>query len=186
MKEVKINEFIFKKLMDGVKNCTAKCDSRDWINCIKLVIKKDSVTMYALDGYRAGKTQIMQNNEDEFTCYFKPFNFKPLKAGVNDVVIIFDKNIVTITTITEFGKTSYDFLQPSESSFNIEQCFQDTQKDISHRFGVKSNYLIQALRNAESEAIIEIPSNNESPFLVENLSEEVVKNTQLILPVRIR
>lgn len=50
MKRVEINEIIFKKLIDGVKHCVSKDNSRPILRYIQIKVKTDTITAYALDG----------------------------------------------------------------------------------------------------------------------------------------
>lgn len=70
MKRVEINEMQFKRLIDGVKHCISKDTSRPILQYIQIVVKHDTITAYALDGYRAGRVEIKNTYpiDEEFTC----------------------------------------------------------------------------------------------------------------------
>lgn len=58
MKKVEINEILFKKLIDGVKHCVVQDNIRPILQYIQIKVKTDTITAYALDGYRAGRVEI--------------------------------------------------------------------------------------------------------------------------------
>lgn len=55
MKRVEINEEQFKRLIDGVKHCVARDNSRPALKYIQIKVAADTITAYALDGYRAAR-----------------------------------------------------------------------------------------------------------------------------------
>lgn len=58
MKRVEINEIQFKLLIDGVKHCVEKSDYRPILQYIQIKVAADTITAYALDGYRAARVEI--------------------------------------------------------------------------------------------------------------------------------
>ena len=82
MKKVEINEILFKRLIDGVKHCVAQDDSRPILQYIQIKVKTDTITAYALDGYRAGRVKIKNTCpiDEEFTCLIKPLRSKQVRT----------------------------------------------------------------------------------------------------------
>jgi DNA polymerase III sliding clamp (beta) subunit (PCNA family) len=187
---VEINEILFKQMIDGVKHCVGKEDYRPILQYIQIAVKDDTVTAYALDGYRAGKTQIKlkEPNADKFICFIKPFPFKPLKNGINTVVIETGDNNTYVEVITEFGKVRYSFKYPEGKYIDIEKIFEEN-KDHDRELGMSAHYVAQACRalqniaNHRSFVVLETKENNLRPFIIRAKGEGIT-NEQLILPVR--
>lgn len=187
---VEINEVLFKQMLDSVKHCVGKYEYRPIFEYIKIAVKDDTVTAYALDGYRAGKTQIKMNepNKDEFTCFIKPFPFKPLKNGTNTVVLESDDNYTRVEVVTEFGKVRYSFDKP-DADFDIAKVFMDN-KDHDRELGMNAAYVAQACRALQNITdiktnlvILETRENNLRPFVI-RAEGEGITSEQLIVPVR--
>lgn len=68
MKRVEINEIQFKRLIDGVKHCVEKSDYRPMLQYIQIKVKSDSITAYALDGYRAARIKKFQTGINGFSA----------------------------------------------------------------------------------------------------------------------
>lgn len=57
IKICKINDEVFKELMEGVKHCVDKCGSRPVLQYIQVAVKEKAIVFTALDGMRAGRTE---------------------------------------------------------------------------------------------------------------------------------
>ena len=90
MNRVEIEQNTFKKMLEGVKHAVATDDCRPLLQFIKVVVTKTTVTLYALDGFRAAKIQIAKESESEFTCFIKPLTFKPIKRGDAMAILEYD------------------------------------------------------------------------------------------------
>ena len=195
MKRVEINEMQFKKLIDGVKHCVAKDDSRPILKYIQIKVKSDTITAYALDGYRAARVEIKNACpiEEEFTCHIKPFPFKVSKYEINPVIIeqSDDKTFVSFTN--EYGVLRYGFTVPQGDFPDIEKIY-DGARPHDRELGLRPRYVIDALKSLNgidciskgggSCAVFESKENNQKPFIIRAKNYDIV-NEQLILPVRV-
>ena len=117
----RINDEVFKELMEGVKHCVDKCDSRPILKYIQVLVKEKSVVFFALDGMRAGRAEREQENKDCFTCYIQPFPYKPLGGMPSDVLIEYDGKTAWVEFETVYGKLRYAFKQPDGSFPDMEK-----------------------------------------------------------------
>lgn len=189
MKRVEINEIIFKKLIDGVKHCVSKDDSRSILQYIQIKVKTDTITAYALDGYRAGRVEIKNTCpiDEEFTCLIKPFTVKPSKNGINPIVIEQSDKKTFVEVITEYGVLRYGFNIPNDEFFDIEQVYA-AARPHDRELGLRPRYVIDALKALNGidwyRAVFEIKENNKEAFIIRVKNEDLT-NEQLILPVRL-
>lgn len=193
MKRVEINELQFKSLIDGVKHCVAKDDSRPILRYIQIVVKYGTITAYALDGYRAGRVKIKNTYpiDEEFTCYINPLTVKVSKRGVNPVVIEQTDKKTFVEVMTEYGILRYGFNNPTEKFFDIEKTYVDARRH-DRALGVNPRYVIDALKalkgisptpmRGESFVVFESKKNNKKAFIIRAKNGNVT-NEQLILPV---
>ena len=196
--KIEINESLFARMINSVKNCVPVVDiNRTILTYIKLKISNDKITAYGCDGYRAARTtiELEEPTESEFECFIKPITFKPSKSGKNPVVIHFihdpesNKNITTLEVITKTGKVKYYFEQPKENYADIDKIYDSASYD--RKIGMNPNFVKLAL-TALSQA-----SNTHRPCVVFECGEKAnasfklsVKdkgfvNEQLILPIRL-
>lgn len=189
MKRVEINEIIFKKLIDGVKHCVSKDDSRPIWQYIQIKVKTDTITAYALDGYRAGRVEIKNACpiDEEFTCLIKPFTVKTSKNGINPIVIEQSDKKTFVEIITEYGVLRYGFDIPNDEFFDIEQVYA-AARPHDRELGLRPRYVIDALKALNGidwyRAVFEIKENNKEAFIIRVKNEDIT-NEQLILPVRL-
>lgn len=193
MKRVEINEIIFKKLIDGVKHCVSKDDSRPILQYIQIKVKTDTITAYALDGYRAGRVEIKNTCpiDEEFTCLIKPFTVKTSKNGTNPVVIEQSDKKTFVEVMTEYGVLRYGFDIPNDEFFDIEKVYA-AARPHDMELGLRPRYVIDALKALNGidycvggyRAVFEIKENNKKAFIIRAKNEDIT-NEQLILPVRI-
>lgn len=195
MKRIEINEKQFKRLIDGVKHCTAHDDSRPELKYIQIKVAADTITAYALDGYRAGRVEIKNAcpTNEGFTCYIKPLTFKVSKRGVNPVVIEQTDEKTFVEIITEYGVLRYGFTAPKDEFIDVEKVFA-ANRPHDRELGLQTRYVIDALKALNGiisdsgygrvVAIFESKENNKQPFIIRAKSENIT-NEQLVLPVKI-
>lgn len=70
IKTCKINDEVFKELLEGVKHCVDKSDSRPVLRYIQVAVKEKSVVFTALDGFRAGRTETYGFIPSGISVYF--------------------------------------------------------------------------------------------------------------------
>lgn len=194
MKRVEINEIIFKKLIDGVKHCVSKDDSRPILQYIQIKVKTDTITAYALDGYRAGRVEIKNTCpiDEEFTCFIKPFTVKTSKNGINPVVIEQSDKKTFVEVMTEYGVLRYGFDIPNGEFFDIEKVYA-AARPHDRELGLSPRYVIDAMKalngiclfgGGKSYAVFDSKENNQEAFIIRAKNENIT-NEQLILPIRI-
>lgn len=184
MKKVIINELQFKRLIDGVKHCVSKDDSRPILQYIQIKVKTDTITAYALDGYRAGRVEIKNACpiDEEFTCLIKPFTVKTSKNGINPVVIEQSDEKTFVEIITEYGVLRYGFDVPSDDFPDIEKIYSENRQH-DREIGLQPRYVIDALKalnglqifNNGSCAVLESKENNLSAFIIRAKNDDVIK-----------
>lgn len=194
MKRVEINEIIFKKLIDGVKHCVSKDDSRPILQYIQIKVKTDTITAYALDGYRAGRVEIKNTCpiDEEFTCLIKPFTVKTSKNGINPVVIEQSDKKTFVEVMTEYGVLRYGFDIPNDKFPDIEKVYA-AARPHDRELGLSPRYVIDAMKalngiclfgGGKSYAVFDSKENNKEAFIIRAKNENIT-NEQLILPVMI-
>lgn len=194
MKRVEINELKFKYLIDGVKHCVSKDGCRPILQYIQIKVKADTITAYALDGYRAARVEIKNtfSIDEEFTCLIKPITVKVSKRGINPVVIEHTDEKTFVEFITEYGVLRYGFAVPSGEFTDIEKIYENARQH-DRKLCLQTRYAIDALKALKGinhiiggdYAVFESKENNTQPFIIRAKNDDIV-NEQLILPVRIR
>lgn len=189
---VEINECLFKQMMESVKHATDKCGSRRILEFIKICVKKESITAYTLDGYRASKFTIKCDenpNEDEFECYIKPLSVKPSKQGLFNVTIELDGTKARVKVPTMFGEVQYSFEQLAENFIDIENIYKDNEIH-DREVALNARYMVDAFKALASieasrnhMAVFESKSDDIKPIIVRAENESVICE-QLILPIR--
>lgn len=193
MKRVEINEIQFKRLIDGVKHCVEKSDYRPILQYIQIKVKSDSITAYALDGYRAARVEIKNTCpiDEEFTCYIKPITVKVSKSGINSVVIEQTGEKTFVEVATEYGVLRYGFTMPQGDFVDVEKVFAGARPH-DRELAIQPRYVIDALKalngiegcGGSYRAILESKENSKTPFIIRAKSDGII-NEQLILPVRL-
>ena len=194
MKRVEINELHFKSLVNGVKNCVARDDSRPVLKYIQIKVKHDTITAYALDGYRAGRVEIKNTCpiDEEFTCLIKPFTVKTSKNGINPVVIECTDEKTFVEVITEYGVLRYGFTAPKDKFIDVEKIYEANRLH-DRELGMQTRYVIDALKSLSgirrigasgSVVIFESKESNIQPVIISAKNDGIV-NEQLILPVKL-
>ncbi len=186
----------FKTMMDAVKGA-AEGESvkygRDVLKFIQLEVTKDSVTAVACNGYQLSRYILSQENEEEFTCYFKPFYFRSFQWMEDlDVVVTFDKEKKTtfVKLPAAFGFINYEFTPPAaEYPVKAIETLETAKKKAGNRIALNP-----ALLSASSKSFIKgrrsymevfTPENNISPIYCKtNFSEEETFE-HILLPVRL-
>lgn len=193
MKRVEINEIQFKRLIDGVKHCVEKSDYRPILQYIQIKVAADTITAYALDGYRAARVEIKNTCpiDEEFTCYIKPITVKVSKSGINSVVIEQTGEKTFVEVATEYGVLRYGFTMPQGDFVDVEKVFA-AARPHDRELGMQPRYVIDALKalngidgcGGSYRAILESKENSKTPFIIRTKSDGII-NEQLILPVRL-
>ena len=193
MKRVEINELQFKRLIDGVKRCVTKDNYRPIFQYIQIKVKTDTITAYALDGYRAGRVEIENTCpiDEDFTCLIKPFTVKVSKLGINPVVIEQAGEKTFVEVVTEYGALRYDFDIPTDEPFDVEKVYA-AARPHDRELGLRPRYVIDALKalngidycGGSYRAILESKENSKEPFIIRVKGDGII-NEQLILPVRL-
>ena len=190
MKRVKINELHFKSLIDGVKHCVSKEGYSHILEYIQIKVKPDTITAYAIDGYRAGRVEIKNTFpiDEEFTCYIKPLSVKVSKSGINQVVIECTGENTFVEVISEHGILRYDFPVPSGEFFDVENLYKKFRQN-DREISFQTSYVVEALKalnginhiRGGSYAVLGITENNKQPFIIRAKNDSIV-NEQIILP----
>lgn len=189
--KIAINEITYKKIIDGVKHCVSNDESRKVLQYINIKVTPETITAYALDGFRAARVQVKAKNPEitEFECFIKPIAYKPSKQGLNPVWLEYDGNNAYIEVMTEYGKVRYCFIQPTEKGIDIEKIYKDN-KAHDREICFNAVYGAQALKALAStslsvhrEVVFESKNNNITPFIIRAESDNYI-NEQLILPCR--
>lgn len=189
--KIAINEIAYKKIIDGVKHCLAKDDCRKILRYIKIKVAPETITAYALDGFRAARVQVKAENPEmaEFECFIKPIAYKPSKKGVNPVLLEYDGKNAFIEVMTEYGTARYCFIQPTEKGIDIEKIYQENRAH-DREICFNAVYGVQALKALAStnlsrlhEVVFESKNDELTPFIIRAESDNYI-NEQLILPVR--
>ena len=193
MKRVEINESDFKVLMDGVKHCVSKDNSRPILKYVQIKVKRDSITAYALDGYRAGRVQVKNDYsiEEEFTCLIKPLDVKVSKSEIHPVVIEQLDEKTFVEFITEYGILKYGFDIPNEEFFDIEKVYA-AARPHDRELGVSPRFIIDAMKSlsqtnqiiGERHVVFESKESGIEAFIIKTENKGTT-NEQLILPMRI-
>lgn len=184
----KIKDLVFKELIEGVKHCVSKNDVRKSLQYIQVLVKEHSVVFIALDGYRAGRTESEQENASHFTCFIKPFSYKPL-GKPSDVVIEFDGKTAWVEFETEYGKLRYAFEQPDNGTINTEKVYEDNRPHddeigANGRFVAQACNAIARLDRRNGAVVIEKRKSETQAFIIRG-QNDLIKNEQLILPLRL-
>lgn len=194
MKRVEINEISFKNLIDGVKHCVAKDRTRPMLQYIQINVKQDSITAYALDGYRAARVEIKNTCpiDEGFTCYIKPITVKVSKRGSNSVVIEQADKKTFVEVVTEYGVLRYGFNIPQGNYVDIEKVYVNARPH-DRELGIQPRYVIDALKalggiqisGGMVYCVLESKESNREPFII-RAKDDTITNEQLILPVRVK
>ncbi len=189
-----IDAMQFKQLMEGVKHAVSNDTARPILQYIKLDIKPDTVTAYAVDGYRLAKAVISNTAHaptDEFTSFIKPFTIsKQTVDMIYPIEIIKDgEGSVTVAMQTSGGKTELMFEQPSVEFVDAESIIAGAQEH-DRELGVNANFVAAALKaiakstqNSNNLAVIQTKEDNNQAFIITGKGEGI-DVTQLILPIR--
>ena len=189
--KIEINELLFAKMINGVKNCVVATNTRPALTFIKLKISDDKIIAYGCDGYRAARTTIDLKEPlgCHFECYIKPITFKPSKGGKNPVVIEYEDNITSVEVITKTGKVKYYFEQYKGEYADIDK-FYDI-KSFDRKIGMNPNFVKLALTALSQTSdthrpciVFECQEKENASFKL-SIKSEGFKNEQLILPMRL-
>ncbi len=189
--KIEINELLFARMMNSVKNCVVATNNRPVLTFIKLKISDDKITAYGCDGYRAARTtiELAEPLGCHFECYIKPITFKPSKSGKNPVVIEYEDNITSVEVITKTGKVKYFFEQCKDAYVDIDKIYDSASFD--RRIGMAPEFVktaLTALSQASADyrkcVVFECQENANSSFKF-SIKNPGFTNEQLILPMRL-
>lgn len=195
MKTVTIKQEQFCAAMNAVKHAVAKGTDRLYMQYIKVVVAADSVTFYALDGYRAAKVTIKQENECEFECLIKPIEIKkPRRSNESyTTTISYDEEnkATNLTLEMECGAITYRFNPPPASFIDIKNIYDNARKH-DRELAVNASYITDAAKaiaatsgdNKHKTVVFETKENPCAPFILRSEGAAII-NEQLILPIRI-
>lgn len=193
MKTVKINDFMFKKILDGTKHCICKYGRKQLEN-IRIEVRANSIVAYALDGYRAARVIISckEPNPDEFVCYIKPFSVKASKSGVGMVTLSLDEGTkeAFAEVDTEYGKLRYCFNQIGcEWDIKIEDIFKDA-REHDREIAVNASMIAQMFKalsvitdDRNNLCVIESKNSALQAFCITAETSDI-SCEQLILPIK--
>ncbi len=186
----------FKQIMDGVKHAVCTDNSRPVLGYIKLDIKGETVTAYALDGYRLAKvvitnTNLAPNNKDEFSVLIRPIAIPKKVADLGlPIEVEKDGNIVTVTVQTYDGKNVFNFDQPHAEFIDAEKVIADAgahDRELAANGKYVSDAMLAISKSTHDRnncAIIQTKENNCKAFIIKG-NGEGIDVTQLILPIRL-
>lgn len=193
--KVLLDAMQFKQIMDGVKHAVCTDNSRPILGYIKLDIKGETVTAYALDGFRLAKVVVTNtvhapSNKDEFTVFIKPITVpKKTTDMLFPVEIEKDDDIVTVSMQTPDGKMVFNYTQPNAEFVDAEKIIADAEEH-DRELSANGKYVTDAtLAIAKSThdrnccAVIQTKENNCQAFIIKGKGEGI-DVTQLILPIR--
>lgn len=189
--KIEINELLFARMMNSVKNCVVATNNRPALTFIKLKISNDKIIAYGCDGYRAARTtiELAEPLGCHFECYIKPITFKPSKSGKNPVVIEYEDNITSVEVITKTGKVKYYFEQYKGEYADIDKIFNSASFD--RKIGMNPDFVKLALTSLSQTSfdhrkyvVFECQENPNASFKF-SIKNPGFTNEQLILPVRL-
>ncbi len=183
----------FKRILNATKRSVAAIGdmSRPALRYIRLEIKSDKIVAYSCDGYQAARIEIQQENAEEFTVLFPPFNFKASSKSAGGVEIETDGNVAFIEFDTEYGRMRYCFNQTNINwNLNIENIFTEARPH-DREIGFDASKMKQAFAAIQDTTtddrhnlcIIETKENAVKPIIIRAKGDKYVCE-QLILPVR--
>lgn len=191
-----IDAMQFKQIIDGVKHAVCTDDSRPVLGYIKLDIKGETITAYALDGYRLAKvvvtnTDLAPNNKDDFTALIRPIAI-PKKVAELGAPVEIEKNdsLVTVTMQTYDGKTVFNYEQPAAEFIDAEKVIADAgahDRELAANGKYVSDAMLAISKSTHDRnncAIIQTKENNCKAFIIKGKGEGI-DVTQLILPIRL-
>lgn len=181
-------------MMNGVKHAVARTNDRPALQYIKVAVTADCVTFYALDGYRAAKVQIKQQNECEFECLIKPIEVKATcRHGDDDITTISyddESGVARITLNTEYGAITYSFKALAAEFIDIENIYA-LAKEHDREYCANATLITQAVKaiaattndRTHKAIVFEARANELAPFILRS-DDKTILNEQLILPIR--
>lgn len=186
----------FKTLMNAVKGVTESEKSRfgrEVLKFIQLIVTKEAITAVACNGYQLSKYTLTQENEEEFTCFFKPFYFREFQWMEDAYVTITynkDKELVFIRMPASFGFVNYEFNQPAakypaETLKILENAKNDTNNSVALKPGLLNISSKCFDKNKNSYVEVFTPKNALSPVYCRTNFSEEESLEHIILPVRL-
>lgn len=191
MKQIYISEILFDKILKSCKGSVAKDICRPELQFIRIEVKKDKITAYSLDGYRASRiiVPLKEEAEEEFIAFIRPFTLKVTPRGVEKVLLGLNDENAFVEFKTIHGTTRFVFDKPARWGVEMERVFEEGRKH-DREVGVNAKYLSDACKaicaTVEDRNNLSILESSENPlksFCVRAEGEGFTTD-QLILPVR--
>lgn len=189
MKKIEIDDLIFKKIIQGVKHSLALDDSRPILKYIQLKYDGKLLIATALDGFRASRIKFnLESDSEPFECFIKPITIKPLKKGVNNVVVEVVDDVANLYVKTEYGELHYCFKQPSEKYIDVDKIFKENDEH-DREMTIRARFIKEALASIQTTdlngvAVIEMKPDTNKPLIIKSSTRDGIINEQLILPMR--
>lgn len=186
----------FKTMSDAVKRAAEGEGvkyGRDALKFIQLEVTKDSIIAVACNGYQLSRYTLLQENEEEFTCYFKPFYFRSFQWMEDlDVVVALDreKKTTSIKLPATFGSVNYEFTPPTteypiEAIRTLETAKTNAGTRIAFNPVLLSASSKSFIKGRRSYMEVLTPESSTSPIYCKtNFSEEETLE-HILLPVRL-
>lgn len=191
MNRIEIDQDVFRKVVEAVKHSISDDCSRPILKYILLRIKKNVLTAYSVDGFRASKVQVNVGNVDcgEFECYIKPIKIPATKNAIEFCTIECDEKFAYVEVETEFGRLKYTFIQPDSKFIDIDKVYEGAYEHDREIF-LNARYLTEASKSIAITSVkegvcIQTKDDPTKPIILRSQDESTgIVNEQLILPIR--
>ena len=196
MKTCRIKLKNFKAMVDAVKDISSpegEKYGREVLKFIQFTITKESIVAASCNGYQLSKYTLLQSNEEEFTCYFKPFYFRVFQwMEDTEVIVNFDeeKRLVSIRMPASFGSINYEFTQPSEKYPVMPmETLEKAKENANRMFAIDPVRLKLSskgfIKGKHSYMEVFAPKGELSPIYCKTSFSETESLEHIVLPVRI-
>ena len=196
MKTCRIKLKNFKAMVDAVKDISSpegEKYGREVLKFIQFTITKESIVAASCNGYQLSKYTLLQPNEEEFTCYFKPFYFRVFQwMEDTEVIVNFDeeKRLVSIRMPASFGSINYEFTQPSEKYPVMPmETLEKAKENANRMFAIDPVRLKLSskgfIKGKHSYMEVFAPKGELSPIYCKTSFSETESLEHIVLPVRI-
>ena len=186
----------FKTMMNAVKGAAESegvKHGRDVLKFIQLEVTKNSITAIACNGYQLSRYTLLQKNEEEFTCYFKPFYLRSFQWMEDlDVVITLDreKKTTSIKLPATFGSVNYEFTPPTvEYPVEAIKALETAKTNAGTRIAFNPVLLSASSRSfikgGRSYMEVFTPESSTSPVYCKTNFSEGETLEHILLPVRL-
>lgn len=184
---IQTNTFI--ELINTVKGYASTDKFRTTIQFIKLDVKHNSITAEAIDGYIAIRHTVDIENNDEFTAFIPVTQLPTIKQDkscVQEVELVLNNDILTITISNDNNKVKYCYVQPKEEWFDFDKYFP--KKEDRKYFAIDAKRLHTAikpfLKKNNSHCLEFFIGEPMQPILI-NAGGYNRKSEMIVLPMRV-